>query len=101
MIVLLHCDGSDNMGCKVSVIIPTYNYGKYIDKCIVSVVNQTLRDIEIILVDDGSTDDTPMICDEWAKNDPRIKVIHKKKRWCCFCKEHRHYDSFRRICLFF
>ncbi|MCQ2471871.1 MAG: glycosyltransferase [Clostridia bacterium] len=66
------------MDCKVSVIIPTYNYEKYIDKCVSSVVEQTLRDIEIILVDDGSTDDTPKICDKWTEKDSRIKVIHKK-----------------------
>ena len=63
---------------KVSVIIPVYNVEKYIDTCIQSVVKQTLKDIEIILVDDESPDNCPTICDEWAKKDSRIKVIHKK-----------------------
>lgn len=63
---------------KVSVIIPIYNVEKYLDRCIQSVLNQTLRDIEIILVDDGSPDNCPAMCDEYAKQDNRIKVIHKK-----------------------
>lgn len=62
---------------KVSVIIPVYNVEKYLDKCIKSVVNQTYTNLEIILVDDGSCDSCPQICDEWAKKDNRIKVIHK------------------------
>lgn len=63
--------------CKISVIIPIYNVEKFLDRCVSSVVNQTLRDIEIILVDDGSPDRCPQMCDEWAKQDSRIKVIHK------------------------
>lgn len=62
----------------VSVIIPIYNVGKYIDKCIQSVLSQTYKNIELILVDDGSPDDAGAICDNHAKNDERIKVIHKK-----------------------
>ncbi len=61
----------------ISVIIPVYNNENYLDKCIESVVNQTYKNLEIILVDDGSTDNSPKLCDEWAKNDSRIKVIHK------------------------
>lgn len=63
---------------KVSVIIPVYNVEKYLDRCVESVVNQTYKNLEIILVDDGSPDNCPQICDEWAKKDSRIKVIHKK-----------------------
>lgn len=62
----------------VSVIVPIYNVDKYLRRCIDSIVNQTLRDIEIILVDDGSLDSCPTICDEYALVDKRIKVIHKQ-----------------------
>lgn len=62
---------------KVSVVIPIYNVEKYLDRCVESVVNQTYKNIEIILVDDGSTDSCPAMCEEWAKKDSRIKVIHK------------------------
>ncbi|WP_206425633.1 glycosyltransferase family 2 protein [Romboutsia sp. Marseille-P6047] len=62
---------------KVSVIIPIYNVEKYLNRCIDSVINQSLKDIEIILVNDGSPDNCPKICDEYANKDSRIKVIHK------------------------
>ena len=62
----------------VSVIIPVYKTEQYLDRCIESVVNQTYKNLEIILVDDGSPDNCPKMCDEWAKKDSRIKVIHKK-----------------------
>lgn len=63
---------------RVSIIVPIYNVEKYLDRCMNSLVNQTLKDIEIIMVDDGSPDNCPKMCDEWAKKDSRIKVIHKK-----------------------
>ena len=63
---------------KVSVIIPIYNVEKYLQECLDSVIDQTLKDIEIILVDDGSPDNCPRICDEYAQKDARIKVIHKE-----------------------
>lgn len=63
---------------KVSIIVPIYNVEKYLDRCMNSLVNQALKDIEIIMVDDGSPDNCPKMCDEWAKKDSRIKVIHKK-----------------------
>ena len=63
---------------KISVIIPVYKVEKYLDKCVESVANQTYKDLEIILVDDGSPDNCPAVCDEWAKKDSRIKVIHKE-----------------------
>ena len=62
----------------VSVIIPVYKTEKYLDQCIESVVNQTYRNLEIILVDDGSPDCCPQICDAWAEKDSRIRVIHKE-----------------------
>lgn len=63
---------------KVSIIIPVYNTENYLDKCLDSVRNQTLKDIEIICVDDGSTDSSPDILDKYAEFDSRIKVIHKE-----------------------
>jgi len=62
----------------VSVIVPVYKAEPYIMKCIDSILNQTFKDLEIILVDDGSPDRCGEICDEYAKKDKRIKVIHKK-----------------------
>jgi hypothetical protein len=62
---------------KVSVIIPCYGVEKYLDRCMESVLMQTLTDIEIILVDDESPDRVPEMCDEYAKRDKRIKVVHK------------------------
>lgn len=63
---------------KISVIVPIYNVEKYLDKCVSSIVGQTYSDIEIILVDDGSPDGCPAMCEEWAKRDSRIRVIHKE-----------------------
>ncbi len=63
---------------KISVIIPIYNVEQYLPKCIESVINQTYKNLEIILVDDGSPDKCPEICDEFAKKDNRIRVIHQK-----------------------
>ncbi len=62
----------------ISIIVPVYNVEKYLRKCIDSIVNQTYKNLEIILVDDGSTDDSGKICDEFAEKDGRIKVIHKE-----------------------
>ena len=63
---------------KVSVIVPVYNVKAYLDKCVQSIINQTEQSIEIILVDDGSTDGSSLLCDDWAKADNRIIVIHKE-----------------------
>ena len=62
----------------ISVIIPVYNEEKYLSRCIDSVVNQTYTDIEVLLVDDASEDNSGAICDEYAKKDARIQVIHKE-----------------------
>lgn len=67
------------MNPKVSIVVPCYGVEKYLDRCMKTLVNQSLRDIEIILVDDVSSDRVPQMCDEWAKKDARIKVIHKTK----------------------
>lgn len=66
------------MNDKISIIVPIYKVEKYLDKCVESIVNQTYKNLEIILVDDDSTDDSPKICDEFAKRDSRIVVIHQK-----------------------
>lgn len=61
----------------VSIIIPVYNVQAYLDECVRSVVEQSYRDLEIILVDDGSTDKSSGMCDDWAEKDQRIRVVHK------------------------
>ena len=61
----------------ISVIIPVYKVEPYLDRCVESVINQSYPNLEIILVDDGSPDNCPAMCDAWAKRDSRIKVIHK------------------------
>lgn len=62
----------------ISVIVPIYNVEKYLDKCVESIVNQTYKNLEIILVDDGSSDSCPQMCDVWSEKDSRIQVIHKE-----------------------
>lgn len=67
-----------NIKANISVIIPVYNVKKYLSECLDSVVNQTYKNLQIILVDDGSTDFSGKICDEYANNDNRIIVVHQK-----------------------
>lgn len=67
----------NNSQKKISIIVPIYKVEKYLDRCIESLVNQTYKNLEIILVDDGSSDNCPAMCDEWKTKDDRIKVIHK------------------------
>ncbi len=62
----------------ISIIIPVYKVEHYLDECVSSIVNQTYTDLEIILVDDGSPDSCPQMCEEWTNKDARIKVVHKK-----------------------
>ena len=64
----------------VSVIIPVYQAVQFLEDSVRSIQNQTLRNIEIILVDDGSTDGSEVLCDEIKKNDPRVRVIHQENR---------------------
>lgn len=62
----------------ISVIVPIYKVEEYLDRCVESIVNQTYKNLEIILVDDGSPDNCPQMCDEWAEKDNRINVVHKE-----------------------
>lgn len=62
----------------ISIIVPVYNVEPFLNRCIESIVEQTYQNLEIILVDDGSPDNCPMICDVWAQKDHRIKVLHIK-----------------------
>ncbi len=67
------------MNCPlISIIVPVYQVEKYLEKCINSIINQTYKNLEIILVDDGSTDNSPAICDCFQRKDTRIKVIHQE-----------------------
>ena len=63
---------------QISVIVPVYNVENYLHECIDSILNQTFKDFELILVDDGSTDNSGKICDEYAINDKRVRVYHKE-----------------------
>ena len=62
---------------ELSVVVPIYNVELYLERCIKSIINQTYRNLEIILVDDGSPDRCPQICDEWCAKDERVKVIQR------------------------
>lgn len=66
------------MNPLISVIVPIYNVEKYLARCVDSIVNQTYKNLEIILVDDGTPDRCPQMCDDYAEKDSRIKVVHKK-----------------------
>ena len=65
------------MNQLVSIVVPVYNVERFLNRCITSITNQTYTNLEIILVDDGSPDNCPAICDAWAEKDTRIKVVHK------------------------
>lgn len=62
----------------ISLLVPIYNVASYVDRCVGSLVNQTYSNLEILLVDDGSTDGSGALCDEWVKKDSRIHVVHKE-----------------------
>lgn len=73
----------------ISVIVPVYNVEHYIKRCVDSILAQTYTNLEIILVDDGSTDDSGKICDEYAKMDIRVKIVHQKNlEKCCIMRSH-------------
>ena len=74
------------MNNKVSIIVPVYNVEKYLNKCIQSIVDQTYKNIEIILIDDGSKDESGVLCDAWVQKDNRIQVIHKKNAGLGFAR---------------
>lgn len=74
---------TDNL---ISVIVPVYNVEKYLNECIESIVGQSYKNLEIILVDDGATDNSGVICDEWKEKDNRINVVHKKNAGLGFAR---------------
>lgn len=69
-----------NKNKLITIIVPVFKVEKYLDECIKSLVDQTYKHIEIILVDDGSPDTCPQMCDEWAEKDDRIRVVHKDNK---------------------
>lgn len=70
----------------ITIVVPVYNVEKYINECVDSLINQTYKNIEIILVDDGSRDKSGIICDDYAASDTRIKVIHKQNEGLGFAR---------------
>ena len=68
----------EDVNSLISIIVPVYNVQEYLPKCLDSIINQTYKNLEIILVDDGSTDNSGKLCDEYAERDKRIKIIHQK-----------------------
>ena len=68
----------ENNQPKISVIVPIYNAQKYLHRCVDSILNQTFTDFEVLLINDGSTDQSPAICDEYAKIDSRVRVLLRK-----------------------
>lgn len=77
----LQHDGNDPYyGCLVSVIVPVYNVRPYLEQCLESVVAQTYQNLEILVIDDGSTDGSGEVCDQFAENDSRIRVVHQENK---------------------
>ncbi len=74
---------------KISVIVPVYNVEKYIHQCIDSILVQTFSDFELLLIDDGSTDKSGIICDDYGKIDKRVRVFHTKNGGGEFCTKRR------------
>ena len=63
--------------CRLSIIIPVYNVEEYLDRCLGSILDQDFTSYEVILVDDGSTDSSSLICDRYSATDPRFRTLHK------------------------
>ena len=82
----------------ISVIVPIYKVEEFLDECIQSIVDQTYQNLQIILVDDGSPDHCGEMCEDWAKKDKRIEVIHKKKWWTFRCTKCWSCCGNRRFC---
>lgn len=74
------------MDIKISVIVPVYNVERYLERCVKSILEQSLKDIEIILIDDGSPDNCPAICDQYASQYKNVKVIHKENQGLGFAR---------------
>ena len=79
----------------ISVIVPVYNVAAYLDACVGSLTGQTYKNLEIILIDDGSTDQSGALCDEWEKRDTRIRVVHQKNQGLIRKKKKRVHDLAR------
>ena len=73
----------------VSIVVPVYAVERYLDRCVNSLVGQTYRNIEIILIDDGSPDSSPLKCDKWAVRDNRVRVIHQQNAGVSAARNHR------------
>ena len=71
----------------LSVIVPCYNVAQWVEKCVASITRQTYKELEIILIDDGSTDNTPSLLDSLAAQDKRIRVIHQKNQGSSITRE--------------
>lgn len=81
----------------VSIIVPIYNKEKYLEKCLDSILGQTYRDLEIILVDDGSTDNSLSICQRYAEKDLRIKIYHKPNGGVFLCAKSGIGKKYRKV----
>ena len=74
---------------KISVIVPVYNAKKYLYQCVESILSQSFADFELLLVNDGSTDGSGAICDEYVPKDNRVRVLHKEIWRCIFSSKFR------------
>lgn len=82
-----------NVVSMVSIIVPVYNAEKYLQKCVESILVQTYTEFELLLIDDGSKDNSDVVCDVYAERDKRVKVFHKKNGGGKFRKKFRNLPS--------